>query len=206
MTTIYLIRHGEIEQSKPRRFIGQQDLPLTERGRSQIADLAEYLACLPVSRVISSPLARCRESAAIICKRIGGKPKIVPALTEISLGDWEGLSVAEVKERFPGCYQARGEDLAGYRPSAGESFADLLARVWPTFVDITKESADLAIVAHAGVNRVILGRILDMPLGNVLRLQQDNGCLNIIRHSPSGYRIECINRRCPSVDVLNRND
>jgi probable phosphoglycerate mutase len=204
MTTIYLIRHGEITQSTPRRFVGRQDLPLTGRGRSQIADLAEYLSCQPVSRVLSSPLARCRESAAIICNHIGGSPEIVQDLTEITLGAWEGLSVAEVKKHFPGCYGARGRDLAKYRPLDGESFADLLVRVWPSFFDITKESADLVIVAHAGVNRVILGRILAIPLENILRLEQDYGCLNIIHSTSDGYRVECINCRPSVTDLISK--
>ncbi len=204
MTTIYLIRHGEITESTPRRFVGQQDLPLTAQGRTQVAELAEYLATRSIAGVVSSPLSRCRESAAIICDRISGRPQIVQDLAEIALGAWEGLSVAEVKEHFPGCYKARGRDLAGYKPLNGESFADLLARVWPAFVDITKEETDVAIVAHAGVNRVILGQILDMPLGNVLRLQQDYGCLNIILHNAKGYEVGCINCNRASVDAVNK--
>ena len=197
MSTIYLIRHGEITQSHPRRFVGRQDLPLTDGGREQISRLADILATRSIDRVLCSPLARCMESAGILCSRLGGAPELVPDFCEISLGDWEGLSVDEVRARFPGCYEARGMDLAGFRPSGGESFHDLLHRAWPTFETVVKAATDgeVAIVAHAGVNRVLLCRILGLPLENLFRLEQDYGCLNIVRYDGYGFRVENANSR-----------
>jgi probable phosphoglycerate mutase len=196
MSTVYLIRHGEIIQSHPRRFVGRQDLPLTDRGREQISRLADILATRSIARVLSSPLTRCVESADILCSRLGGAPELVPDFCEISLGDWEGLSIDEVRDRFPGRYEARGLDPAGFRPSGGESFHDLLHRAWPAFETVVKAADDgVAIMAHAGVNRVLLCRILDMPLENLFRLGQDYGCLNIVHHDRSGLRVENINFR-----------
>ena len=194
MSTVHLLRHGEIIQSHPRRFVGRQDLPLTDRGREQMSRLADYLATRSIARVLCSPLTRCRESAGILCSRLGGAPELAPDFCEISLGDWEGLSVDEVRDRFPGCFEARGLDLAGFRPSGGESFHDLLHRTWPVFETLAKAADDgMAIVAHAGVNRVLLCRILGMPLENLFRLEQDYGCLNIVHHDRSGFRVETIN-------------
>jgi broad specificity phosphatase PhoE len=194
MSTLYLIRHGEIPQSEPRRFVGQRDLPLTDRGREQASLLGDILASRSIDMVVCSPLSRCVESARIICERVGGFPKILPDLCEITLGDWEGLSVDEVRDHFPGCHEARAMNLAGFRPQRGESFVDLLRRSWPVFEAIVYgEDERVAIVGHSGVNRVLLCRILDMPLGNLLRLEQHYGCLNVIHHNPSGYRVESIN-------------
>lgn len=197
MSTLYLIRHGEITQSKPRRFVGQRDLPLTDRGREQASRLGDSLASQSIDKVVCSPLSRCVESARILCDRLGGTPQILPDLREIALGAWEGLTFDEVRNHFPGCHEARGLNLAGFRPQAGESFVDLLSRAWPAFEAVVHGPDErVAIVAHAGVNRVLLCRILDIPLGNLLRLEQDYGCFNSIHHNKNGYLVENINT-CP---------
>ncbi len=194
MGIIYLIRHGETPQASPRRFIGQRDLPLTDRGKEQMARLAPLLAAHFVERVVCSPLQRCRDSGRIIGLRLGCRPDLEPAFKEICLGDWEGLRVGDVRARFPGSYEARGRDIAGFRPSGGESFNDLQQRVWPAFTALAQQTqAATAIIAHAGVNRVLLCTLLDIPLANLLRLDQGFGCVNIIETVKDGYRIKGIN-------------
>jgi broad specificity phosphatase PhoE len=194
MTTLYLIRHGEIIQAEPRRFVGQHDLPLTEEGLEQAAGLGDFLADKSIGKVVCSPLSRCLETARIICERLNCVPQVSPDLREIALGAWEGLTVAEVKERFPGCYEARGMNLAGFRPMGGESFVDLHRRVWPVFESITHGGDErVAIIAHAGVNRVILCRILGIAFGNLLRLEQNYGCVNTIHSDKNGYSVAAIN-------------
>jgi probable phosphoglycerate mutase len=194
MTTIFLIRHGEIPRSDPRRFIGSTDLPLTPLGREQMARLADFLVSRQISRVFCSPLCRSLESAEILCRRVGGAAQTAPDLREISLGAWEGLSVDEVRERFPGSYEARGLDLQGFRPPGGESFSDLLRRVRPVFEKIAgRRNERVAVVAHAGVNRVLLCRLLGMPLNYLFKLGQDYGCLNTLRYGKNGHRVESIN-------------
>ena len=143
-----------------------------------------------------SPLSRCVESAGIVGAALGLLPETVWDLREISLGSWERLSVDEVCERFPGGYEARGRDLAGFRPPGGESFGDLLSRTWPVFeLAATKGDAPVAMVAHAGVNRVILCRILGMPLENLFRLEQDYACINILHAGENAYRVVAMNLR-----------
>ena len=195
MSAIYLIRHGEIIQSAPRRFVGQADLPLTDRGREQIAAVASFLAGRGVARLLCSPLSRCVESAAILGRALEIVPETVPDLREIGLGSWEMLTVDQVRERFPGRYEARGRNLAGFRPPGGESFADVQRRAWPAFEEAADDLDEpLAIVAHGGVNRTILCRILDMPLENLFRLGQDYACINILKAGLDEYRVEAVNR------------
>jgi alpha-ribazole phosphatase len=195
MPTIYLIRHGEIAQSTPRRFVGQRDLPLTELGREQIARVAEFLATRSIDRILTSPLTRCRQSAHILTNRLQlAKAGAVAGLQEIGLGAWEGRTVEQLRSDFPGEYEARGLDIAGFRPTGGESFTDLLHRAWSAF-DTFAAGADepVAVVAHAGVNRVLLCRILGMPLANLFRLDQDYGCVNIMHREKDEYRLESLN-------------
>lgn len=192
---MYLIRHGEIPQSSPRRFIGQRDLPLTENGRRQIAELNPFLQKQGVTRLVCSPLLRCRESARILGESLGLQARNVADLREISLGVWEGLTVAEVREQFPGRFEARGRDLAGYAPEGGESFQMLLNRVWPAFSALCAETGDVAVVAHAGVNRTLLCHLLGMALEDVFRLGQDYGCVNRITVDGAAHGVACLNWR-----------
>lgn len=193
MSVIYLIRHGEITQFTPRRFVGQRDLPLTDRGRSQMRQVAGYLAGKGVKRLLCSPLSRCVESAAIVGSPLGLRPETVADLREIALGDWEGLTVHEVRERFPGGYEARGRDLAGFRPPGGESFADVQHRAWAAFEALSDFDAPQAVVAHGGVNRVLLCRILGMPLENLFRMEQEYACVNLLHAHEGGYRVGRLN-------------
>lgn len=125
------------------------------------------------------------------------RPRLLlePALREIHLGAWEGLTASAVRHRHPGQWEARGRDLAHFRPEGGESFADLAARVVPAFEAMTRQPDDILIVAHAGVNRVILCHVLGLPLSDLMRLHQDYGAMNLIEPSRSGYALHDLNLR-----------
>jgi len=196
MTTIYLLRHGEIPSWTPRRFLGRTDLPLTDNGRRQMEVMARFLKSRAIGTIVCSPLQRCRESAQILASTVDCELEVISELAELDLGEWEGLTVEEVRQRFPGDYEARGLDLANYRPAGGESFADLLERVWLPFTAIgASGNLPVAVVAHAGVNRVLLCRLLGMPLANLFRLEQSYGCCNVVHAEEGDYRVEAINLR-----------
>ncbi len=191
---IYLMRHGEIPLSGETRYIGQLDLPLTARGVDQVRQWREPLSAVRFSRVYCSDLLRCRHTVRLVLGDDRDDVLFEPMLREICLGTWEGLPVGEVKERFPEGWKRRGEDLAGYRPEGGESFADLAARVVPFFRTIAESmEGDVLVVAHAGVNRTILSHVLGMPLNNVLRIGQDYACLNLLDCSTDPYRVLATN-------------
>lgn len=195
MSTLYLIRHGEIPSSLPRRFIGQSDVAMTAHGHEQLENIAGYLMDFSLERVCTSPLLRCRQSAEIIGSAVGCMPEVVEELSEIALGTWEGLTVADVQQQYPGEYEARGKDMTGYRPPGGESFADLFQRVWPAFAKVMEADYErTAVVTHAGVNRVLLCHFLGMPLANLFRLEQSYGCINVVHVDEGTYRVGCINR------------
>ena len=189
MTMVLLLRHGEIPQSDPRRFVGQRDLPLTPLGRDQALRWRKVLARAPLDGVWTSDLARCREMTEHALGDHHPVAKPLPALREISLGEWEGLSVAEVQRRFPGEYERRGADLERIAPAGGESFADLRDRVWPALTGILAnagaQAAPLLVVSHAGVIRTLICQALGMPLARVFSLGQQYAALNILRFSPA---------------------
>jgi len=192
--TIYLIRHGEILATKPRRFIGRTELPLTSHGKEQIISLGKVLARHSFDQLICSPLSRCQESGAILARSLGTIIETEDGLSEIDLGDWEGLTVAEVQSTFPGEYEKRGDNLPGYSPRGGESFIDLHDRVWSALLRIIEATTSAtAVVAHAGVNRVLLCHVLGLSLENMFQLPQDYGCYNILYADQKGIRVGCVN-------------
>jgi probable phosphoglycerate mutase len=193
---IYLLRHGRIEQTEPRRFIGQRDLPLSPAGEAQALDMAGMLAAVRFSRIFSSPLTRALQTAAPIAARQRQPVTAIPGLAEISLGQWEGFSVEEVRLRFPGGYEERGRALASFRPPDGESFHDLALRAFPCFAGLVENHpGPLLIVAHAGINRVLLSRIQGLPLAGLLSIPQDYCCLNIIRWQGGRWQIDAVNQK-----------
>jgi len=193
---LYLMRHGQTIPETPWRFLGQRDASLSDAGRAQAAAWRDALSGVNFAGAWCSDLARCRDTAAMILEGRGLAAAPVAGLREISLGEWDGLSVADVKSRHPGLYEARGADIAGFRPPGGESFADLSGRAWRVLETILATAgtgdnpeANLLVVAHAGVNRTIMARVLGMPLENLFRLGQDHGCLNILCFSSGQPRL-----------------
>lgn len=194
-SSIYLVRHGAVDMPVPRRFLGQTDVRLNDVGRHQARTLAQGLAPVRFARVVASPLQRAVETAVLISGRQSGQIEVVAAFKEIHLGEWEGLSVAEIGQRFPGEYEQRGQALADFRPRGGESFTDLADRCWPAFLDLIRGQprGPLLIVAHAGVNRVLLSRLLGRPLQQVLAIPQEHCGVNIMTKTPQGLRVVGIN-------------
>ncbi|MCP4107867.1 MAG: alpha-ribazole phosphatase [Desulfobacteraceae bacterium] len=189
---IYLLRHGEIDLQGEKRFIGQTDLPLNQNGTAQAYYWHRELADVVFSGIFCSDLRRTYKTACIIAGH--ENVQAMPQLREIKLGEWEGLSMLEIRTCFPDEWKKRGEDIVTYRPQGGESFADLHARAVPVFEQISGESdGNVLIVAHGGVNRVILCHVLGMPADNLFRLNQDYGCLNIIDCSRTPVQLTAMN-------------
>jgi alpha-ribazole phosphatase len=193
--TCYLIRHGDTRQDQVKRYIGHTDLPLNALGRAQARALQKRLAPIPFDRIYSSDLHRCLETARIIAGPQGKGIRKLPSLREINLGEWEGQSMANIRQRFPDKFQDRGRDLAGFRTPGGESFRELQARVVPTFLDlINNTEGHLLVIAHAGVNRAILCHLLGRPLDELLEVPQAFGCLNIIERQGGRLIVKSINQ------------
>lgn len=193
--TIYLIRHGKIElPTNERIYIGQSDLPLSKDGYRQGEALAKEFSKVKLDGVFSSDLLRSVTTAEFIAKEKALSVEKRRDLREINLGKWEGLSFSEVAQRYPREFEERGRNIGHFRPPGGESFAECSDRVLVAFNEIIKSPYEnIAIVAHAGINRLLLCYILGIPLKNLFRISQDYACTNIILTGDFGYRIKVLN-------------
>ncbi|MDQ2909431.1 MAG: histidine phosphatase family protein [Actinomycetota bacterium] len=150
MTTILLARHGETDWNRDNRFQGHADPPLNETGRAQAAELSAALADEPLVAVYSSPLRRALETAEIVATPHGLEPVQVTALREVDVGSWQGLTRAEIEERFPEqfarwlAYEEGWED--------GESYEEMGRRVIAGLLELAAahEGERILAVTHGG--------------------------------------------------------
>lgn len=178
---IYLVRHGKIDIGKEKCYIGITDLPLNTEGIIQAQKLKEFFKNIDIEKVYVSSLTRCIQTANIILEDRNLESVLLKEFMEINMGQWEGKSFKYIKDSFPEEFKKRGENIDTYIPPEGESFKQLERRVMPTYKAITQNSkGNLLIVAHAGVNRVILSNVLSIPLRNIFQLEQQYSCINEI--------------------------
>jgi probable phosphoglycerate mutase len=191
---IYLLRHGTVKGSEQRLFIGGTDTPLAEKGKEQARQWRRLFHKIEFETIYCSDLKRSEETARIIAGDNQVSIRVVQEFREICLGQWEGLSMDFVRRRFPEQWRRRGENLADYPPPGGETFREFQNRVVPAFEAVAgKLRGHGCIIAHAGVNRVILSHLLGMPLPNIFRLSQDYGALNIIEYGTKSPRVLALN-------------
>lgn len=137
---LIIARHGRTLANASGELLGRRDPRLDEVGRRQAAAIGRALS--GAERVVSSPLARCRETAAAI----GAPVEIDERFIELDYGELEGTPVAEVPAATWSAWRAD----TGWRPAGGESLDDLTARVWPALDELLADAAerDIVVVSH----------------------------------------------------------
>jgi alpha-ribazole phosphatase len=190
-TRIYLIRHGEVEGVGTPRYNGHADVQLTEKGRSQYLQLRERLADAQITACYTSDLSRCAWGAGMLGAHLGVEPVKEPRLRELDIGIWEGLSWAELMEKYPEEWQARLADIVNYRVPRGENLLDLEGRLMPVISGIVERhrGEEVLVVAHGGTNRVILLNAIGAPLSSLFNVEQNYGCLNIVDYYEDGKTV-----------------
>ena len=182
---ILLVRHGETAWNREGRYQGRTDIPLSADGERQVRALAERLSRLPIEIAIASPLARARATAEEILTGRTTPLDLEPALVEISHGAWEGQLASAIElshaEMLGAWRDSPGRDvLAG--PEA-ETLGDVERRAWPilkSLVARTSAEGTALLVAHDAVNRVLLCRVLGLPLSRVWKFRQSPAALNVL--------------------------
>jgi alpha-ribazole phosphatase len=194
-TLIYLLRHGEVQGAETRRFIGHLDVPLSPVGERQCTIQAARLRGVRLAALFSSDLTRARRSAEIIGAPHGLAPTIVPALREMDMGRWDGLTASEIRAREPAAFADWMARVGEFPFPEGESVPDLLARVGPAFDAIAAAHAGqaVAIVAHGGPNRALLCRALGVPLSRLLAFGQDYGALSVLEGATGAWALRRLN-------------
>lgn len=191
---IYLIRNGITEENRDGMYIGHTDVPLSEDGEKQLADMAEKYEYPEPEVVFSSPLKRCTETARLIYPDT--EPIIMNDLIEYNFGEFEGKTAQELKEHpvFP-------KWLAGEKdvePPFGESNEDFQKRVCTCFYKIVEGllktgTTKAAVVTHGGVIMTILAAF-GIPEASMHEWLMPSGCGYTVRITPmlwsGGQKVE----------------
>lgn len=180
---ILLCRHGETPWNAEGRYQGQIDIPLSEVGEGQARALGERLRDLPLHRAIASPLARASRTAQLALNGRELSLEHVAGLMEIAHGTWEGLLASEIRERDPQRLRAWREAPETVTMPGGESLQQVLDRAWPAFAQACQGLGShdtLLVVAHDAVNRVLLCRILGLPLSRLWTFRQAPTTVNLL--------------------------
>jgi len=194
MTAARLIiwRHGRTEWNHTGLFQGQADIPLDEHGRRQARAAAKVLAGLKPTAMVSSDLARARETAAALAKVTGLDVPTDARLREIHVGSWEGLTGEQIREVDPELAERyyAGEDVR--RSATGETVGEVAARVADALADIAAEAEDGAVVVvvmHGLAARVGACQLVGMPEDSwrLLGAMRNCGWIILSRHRTADF-------------------
>jgi broad specificity phosphatase PhoE len=161
---LWLVRHGETVGGSSTRLYGATDLALSDVGRRQMECVRGAVAGIAFDRVVTSPLRRSREGAAIVHPRPEPPPAIVDGFTEIDFGEWEGLTAEEIAARFPGEHDRwrLGAADQDWGFPGGETRSGFRARVAAALrIHLERASGRSLLVLHKGVVKVIVGTLLE---------------------------------------------
>ncbi len=189
-TRLYLVRHGQTEYTAQGRYSGRIDVPLSGYGLAQADAVAARLSTVagPVAVVATSPLARCAQTAARIAARVGGPPVLAePDLIECDFGQWDGLTFAEVRARFPD-QVARWLASSAVAPPGGEALRSVGVRARRALGRLRDgyPGASVVVVTHVGPIKALLRDALDAGPQFVHRLHLDPAGVSIVDTWPDG--------------------
>jgi broad specificity phosphatase PhoE len=181
---LILARHGETASNRDGLGLGLQDVPLTEKGRHQAEALAEALAGVKIDAVYSSPLRRALDTAAAIASRHGLEVVVDEGLTEMDVGDLDGLTFEEMRARHPE-FLSRwlGAEAATLRmPGGCESLQEVQERAREAVRRIAERHArqTVAAVTHNFTIHALLCDALNMPICDFRRLRHDLAAISTL--------------------------
>jgi probable phosphoglycerate mutase len=180
-TTTLLLRHGETPYSTERRFAGVGDIPLTDTGVAQARAAAEALSSYGIDAIVCSPLRRCRDTAKEVAAVVGAPVREEEGFRETDFGAWEGMTFAEVKERWPEQLTASLGDPS-VAPPDGETFTDTFRRVRTALdkVMVRYRHQTVLVVSHVTPIKMLLRHALAAPAEALYRIHLDVASLSVI--------------------------
>jgi broad specificity phosphatase PhoE len=182
---VYYIRHGETDWNVAGRLQGRRDVPLNARGREQASHCGAILRDLFARDAgdpaeldyVSSPLGRACQTMELVRSALGLPPadyRVEPRLAEISFGEWEGFTIAQLHTRDPQGIARREHDKWHFIPPGGESYKGMSARMADWYAGLTRDTVAVAhggtargLIAHLGIAKPAAAPLVDIVQGVV---------------------------------------
>ncbi len=177
-TVTLLLRHGQTPMSVQKRYAGVSDAPLTEVGVQQAAAAGKRLASAGIAAIVTSPLLRAVRTAEEVGAATGAPVEVDAGFRETDFGAWDGLTFAEVRERWPAELAAWLADPA-VAPPGGESFADVGTRVTGALRRVLAghQGQTVLIVSHVTPIKTLVAAALLAPPPALYRMHLDLAAL-----------------------------
>ena len=190
MTILALLRHAETDWSAARRLQGRTDIPLNDAGRRALSGRRIPSACHAM-QVVSSPLLRCTQTAQCL----GLAPvSLEPRLTEMSWGDWEGRTLAVLRDALGVAMQDNEALGLDFRPAGGESPREVFQRVQPWLAEVGRARRPTLAISHRGVIRVVFASAMDWGMRGKPPAKLDWSCVHLFSLDAQGRpRVEQLN-------------
>jgi probable phosphoglycerate mutase len=191
-TRVWLVRHALVHEDWHTRAYGGLDVPLSLEGERQTSDLSAAFADVELAAVTCSDLARAAAMGRGIAEATGASLRTDPRLREIDRGAWQGIPSADFRRLWEEDSAAFFSDAWSWKGHAGESDAELFARVRPAFDEAVRaaEGHTLAIAAHSNVIRVLLGRLTGVSAYESYGLKVDPAHATLVLDTPERWVVE----------------
>ena len=196
---ILLIRHGETEWNRIRRFQGQSDVPLNQTGKDQALALAQALKKEPIEVIYASPLVRAMETAQFI-KSYHPTARLIEeeGFLEMDLGDFDGLAAKDWVANYPDYRKIWMESPSIVKMPGGESLKEVQDRAVESLNRVLKQhipETTLLICTHNFVICSILCHAMEISLDRFREIKQDTAALNIMHKRGKKFHVDTINDR-----------
>ena len=196
---LILIRHGETDSNKAGLALGRKDVELNETGRWQAQRVADALQGQPIDAVYSSPLLRALDTARAVAERHDLPVQVDEGLIEMEIGEMEGLTFQQVRERYPQFLQLWLGGSAAYQSMpGGERLLDVQERAWQALERIGGEKAQetVVVVTHNFVLLTILCRVLGLELADFRRLRYGVAAVSVLQVQDERMTVLSLNDTC----------
>jgi len=184
MTTLLLVRHGHTDVAGRKLTGHQRGVHLNAQGRREAERLVERLEGVPIRAIVTSPLERCRETAAPLARDRGIAPSTHRGLIETDYGDWSGRTLAQLRRTR--AWRGVMHAPSTFRFPGGESLLDVQTRAVDAALDIASEHPEgiVVVVSHADPLRLLVAHLAGMHVDHLHRLAIDTASISVVALAP----------------------
>ena len=206
LARIYLVRHGQTDWNKEKVFRGLADRPLSDAGRAEALAVGEALKDEPVEAVYASPLLRARQTLEPLARWKHKRIRPLPGVIDIDYGDWSGRADAAVEKAYQKLYRAWQRRPETVRFPRGESLAQVAARAVRALKAVAQAHPGRTVVvaSHRVPCKVLVLKLLGLPLSRFWDLRQDVACINLFEYQPPLVIVHHLNDICHLRDLPQR--
>lgn len=203
---LILVRHGETHLNKERRIQGVNETPLNEEGRSQAGAVTRLLERDLPFKLYASPIARAWETATIISETLEVPSNTLSDLREADAGELQGLTGAQMRERYPEFARRWAEESGTAQMPGGESLLQVQDRAWRAVTRISEahDGETVVAVSHNFVIQMVVCKVLDIPIKHFSRLRQDLGAITRLVADGSKWTVVSLNETAHLESVPRR--